>query len=256
MRPRGGLCVEPGVLVPQPPERALVRGPVAGVLRALVAPVLDGDGVDLPPLPAVGERVDPVLPVLELLELGVEAAGVCEDLAARERGQADRVAIQQGVRVVGREAQLALPVAEELHAAVGVAEARVGLERLAQRGEGARRQTIVGVEHECVRRLDPGQPCVSRPRHALVLLADQLDLGRKVRQRLRGAVVDDHDLGSLAQRAVDGLAQVEAVVEAGDDDRDVAHAASPVGVTGRNDDPVRAVRRSARARPPAAGPTA
>ena len=71
-----------------------------------MTPVFNGDGVDLLALPAVGERVDPVLPVLELLELGVEPSCRREDLSANERREPDRVPIEQAVRVVRRKAKL------------------------------------------------------------------------------------------------------------------------------------------------------
>src|SRR4051812_1389986 len=79
-------AVEIGVLRPQPPERLAVRAPVLGVLRCGVPPVLDGHGIDLQAAPAVGQRVHPELPVLELAELRIEPSGVFEHLSTEEGG--------------------------------------------------------------------------------------------------------------------------------------------------------------------------
>src|SRR5918992_1286646 len=117
---RRGIGVEPGVFRAQLPEHAAVRAPVLLALRRGMPAVLDGDGVDLPAAPAVRERVHPQLPVLVLLERGVEAARVLQDLAAGQRGEPDRVAGEEGGLLEGRGRELAPPVAEEAHTAVRV----------------------------------------------------------------------------------------------------------------------------------------
>src|SRR5438876_7174748 len=101
----GRTPVELGVLLAQLAKRAAIRRAVLRMLRARVPPVLDRDGVDLPALPTVRERVHPQLPVLELIEGGVEAARVLEELAPGKRTQPDRVPVEQAIRVVVGKAQ-------------------------------------------------------------------------------------------------------------------------------------------------------
>ncbi len=120
-----------------------------------MTPVVNRHGVDLAPPPAVSERVDPELPILELVEGRIEAACRLENLPTHERREADRVAVQERVRIVRRKAKLSLPITEEMHAAVGEAEAWVPLERLSQNRERIRTKRVVGIEHENVAGSNP-----------------------------------------------------------------------------------------------------
>src|SRR6266516_5748156 len=63
--------VELDVLRTAHAERLAVRALVALVLRGRVPSVFDRDGVDLPSAPAAGQGMDPLLPVLALLEARV-----------------------------------------------------------------------------------------------------------------------------------------------------------------------------------------
>src|SRR5829696_1535160 len=153
-----GPAVEAGVLRAQPPVGVLVAPAVGAHLRAAVLAVLDGDGVDLTAAPPALERVQPQLPVLELQERLVEPARILEHARAHQRAQADRVAVQEPIRVVRRHPQHALPVAEELHQPVGETEPGIAFERREQGRQRIRAQPVVRVENEQVRRRPAGKP--------------------------------------------------------------------------------------------------
>src|SRR4029450_301113 len=111
------LLVQLSVLALQGTEHLPIPLAIGALLRARMAPVVEGHGVDLEPPPPVSNPVDPELPILELLEGRIEAPGRLDDLPTHQRREADRVAVQERVRIVRRKATLSFPVTTAIQVA-------------------------------------------------------------------------------------------------------------------------------------------
>src|SRR5436190_19545097 len=107
------VFVQGGVLAAQAAERAAIAAAVGGQPGGAVAAVRERHRLHPASAPAVREGVDPQLPVLELLEGLIEASRRLDHLTPDQRAEPDRVAVEEGIGVIRREAQLPLPVAEE-----------------------------------------------------------------------------------------------------------------------------------------------
>ena len=203
-----------------------------------MAPVVQRDERHASALEPTRQGVDPQLPVLVVREGPVEAAGGPEQFGPRKGGEADRVAVEQPIRVVVRETHDAGHVAEELHEAEREPERRVCVQRDPQSRERVRRQAVVGIEHQPVGRVHAAQTGISCGADALIVLphdSHALALERRehcLNVRLGGAIVHDDDprgATGLPQQAVDRLGQEACVVVVGDDRGDVAVAAHVEG---------------------------
>ena len=226
-----GLIVEAGMLEDDPRLDLLVADGVLGEHAAAVLAVVPERAGRLDAGPAMLDDCDPEVPIL-VADLGVVAADLAPRAAAEHRDDVEEVAVQ-------------------LHARVPLRRHVAGCHRRRTSG-GRRRRWRRPAWRRARRRSAPGSRGAGGHRRrdtprtrrgggdadvarlagrAGVRLGDEADrrVGVGVDQRLGdisrivgAAVVDDDQLDvaqSLGEDALDGLGEVAAVVEAGDDDR-------------------------------------
>jgi hypothetical protein len=209
-----------------------ITAAIGGELGGSVTPVLKSRSVHLKAAPAVLKRVQPKLPVLEVLESRVKAARVLDHFSAHKRRESDCVAEEEPIRVIRRESELPLPVAEELHATISETDARISLERRPQGHQRSGSETVVRVENDRVRRLYARQACVARIADSAAFSGQKLNLRWKPFEDIKGDWVgrsvvhhdDEWRASLLLKHALNCLRQEATVVEARDDHGDVTVA--------------------------------
>jgi hypothetical protein len=227
------------VLLTELPVPVAVAAAVGAQLRRSVTPIFEGDLLHPASAPTPAKGVEPELPILVTIELGIEAADGVDELSTHECRRADRVPIEQLEGIVGRHGHLALPEPEEARDPIREAETCVLVERRAQRIQRLREEPVIRVEDEQIRRVCESEADVAGDDHASAGLAVNAHASRKAIElgqcfRVRRSVIHDDHVGRAAillEDTRDRLGQETPIVVIRDHNCYVVVATVPHGTT-------------------------